>query len=413
MVEPAPSRVESAPRTRLLRANPAFRALCASRAVSFLGDGIATTVLVLLAARRDGPAGVSLLLIANALPRFGGPLAGVLADRFRIRRLMMTCELASAAVFGLIAAVLPPLPVLIGLVAAVSTLATIRNPAGRSLVPVLVGKGDRTAANALFGLGRTLQLAAGPGLGGLLVAGPGGLHTALAVDAATFVVSALLLAELPGLAPVRDPAEATGVWAEAAAGLRYVARHRQVRVLVVTLFLVVAFAAVDNVALVFLIRNQLSASPGGYGLAASAFGVGMLVAALACTRLARRRSPATLIVVAVAASGAGAMLTGLAPTLVAVVAAQLIAGAGNAGENIGYDTAIQQVVPRQFLARVFGTLGTAAQLGAAFAYIAGGLLVEWVGARATFVMAGSATLAVLIILIPAIRHRSDDLDNCP
>ncbi|WP_405779117.1 MFS transporter [Streptomyces sp. NBC_00859] len=412
MVEPSPVPVAPLPRTRLLRGNPAFRALCASRAVSFVGDGITTTVLVVLAARQNGPAGVSLLLLANALPRLAGPLAGVLADRIPTRRLMMCCELASALVIGLIAATLPPLPVLTPLVVLAGALATIRNPAGRSLVPVLVDAPDRAPANALFGLARTLQLAVGPGLGGLLAAGPGGIHTALAVDAATFAVSALLLAGLPVLGPTRDPSAVTGVWAEATAGLRYVASDRQVRTLILTLFVIVAFAGVDNVALVFLAGDRLAGGPAGYGLAASAFGLGMLLAAAACARLARGRSPAALLVIAIAVSGAGTVLTGLAPALAVVLMTQLLAGAGNAGENIGYDTVIQNVAPRPMLGRVFGTLGTAAQLGAAFAYLAGGLLVNLVGARATFVLAGAGTLAVLLVLAPVLRHRTQPDPGC-
>ncbi|MFF1615157.1 hypothetical protein ACFVYA_46105, partial [Amycolatopsis sp. NPDC058278] len=84
-----------------------------------------------------------------------------------------------------------------------------------NLVPVLIDAADRTPANALFGLGRTLTLTVGPGLGGLLGAAPGGVHTALAVDAATFLASALLLRGLPASAPARDPDAVTGVWAEA------------------------------------------------------------------------------------------------------------------------------------------------------------------------------------------------------
>jgi MFS family permease len=212
------------------------------------------------------------------------------------------------------------------------------------------------------------------------------------------VVSALLLARLPALAPVRDPAAATGVWAEAGAGLRYVATHRQVRVLVLTLFLLVAFAGVDDVALVFLTGDQLGAGPAGYGLAAGAFGIGMLLASVACTRLARGRPPVALLTVGIVATGAGTLLTGLGPVLAVVVAAQLVAGAGNAAENIGVDTAVQDLVPRPLLGRVFGTVGTAAQLGAGVAATAGGLLVDLAGARATFVLAGAGTFAVLLAL---------------
>jgi MFS family permease len=315
MPKSLPSTARPATRTSLLRGNPAFRSLCASRAVSFIGDGIAMTALILLVAPRDGPEGVGMLLLANALPKLGGPLAGVLADRVQTRRLLVGCDVASALVIGVIAVTLPPLPLLIALVAVAGILATIRNPAGRSLVPVLVELPDRVPANALFGLTRTLTLTVGPGLGGLLAAAPGGVHTALAVDAATFVASALLLTGLPAIAPVRDPAAVTGIWAEAIEGLRYIAAHRQILVLVLSLFLLVAFAAVDNVALIFLTSDVLHTGPTGYGLASSAFGIGMLLASLACVRLARGRSPIKFLIVAVVATGAGTIVNGLAPVL--------------------------------------------------------------------------------------------------
>jgi MFS family permease len=390
-------------RTRLLRDNPGFRALCVSRAVSCIGDGITTATLVLLAAAQYGPTGVSLLLVANSLPRFGGPFAGALVDRVRTRRLIMWCDVASAVIIGLIALTVPPLPALLALVFVAGALSTLRSPAGRSLVPVLVSAADRGPANALFGLGRTLQLAVGPGVGGLLSLAPGGVRTALAVDVATFVVATVLLARLPAVQPARDPVATTGIWAEAVAGMRYIAANRPVRTLILTMFALVVFATVDNVALVFLTGDHLAAGPAGYGLAASAFGVGMTLTSLAGTRVARGRSPMALLAVAIAATGVGMIVAGSAPTLVVVLAAQLIAGAGNAGENIGFDTAVQNAVPRPLLGRVFGTLSTAAQLGSALAYLAGDLLLNLVGPRGTFVLAGLGTLVVLLSLAPALR----------
>lgn len=382
-------------RTGLLRARPAFRALCASRAVSSIGDGVGATVLTLLVARSDGPAGVSALLLAGALPRFGGPLAGALADRYDTRRLMATCELTAALVVGLIAVTLPPLPVLVGLAAVVATLATVRAPAGRSLVPVLVGPLDRAPANALFGAAFDLRLAVGPALGGLLMAAPGGAHTALAGDAASFLVSAVLLRRLPRSRSPRDRA-VSGIRAEAVAGVVYVVRHRPIRTLVLVVFLLVAFAAVDNVALVFLVEVDLAGGPGEYGLAAGAFGAGMLLASAGCVRWARGGSG--LLAVAIVATAAGTAATGLAPALAVAAVAQLVAGTGNAIEHVAEDTLVQGLVPRALLGRVFGTVATAAQLGAGVAYLGGGLLVGPLGARGTLVVAGAGTLAALVLL---------------
>ena len=174
--------------------------------------------------------------------------------------------------------------------------------------------------------------------------------------------------------------------------------------LVIALFLVVAFAGVDNVALVFLARDELRAGPLGFGLAASGFGVGMLLASAAYTRTGGR-SPVAMLLAGTAATGAGTLLTGLAPALAVAVATQLVAGAGNATENIGYDTVVQDLVPRELLGRVFGTVGTAAQLGAALAYAGAGPLVSLAGPRAVFVLGGAGTLATLLALAPALHHR--------
>jgi MFS family permease len=113
-----------------------------------------------------------------------------------------------------------------------------------------------------------------------------------------------------------------------------------------------------------------------------------------------------LIVGAVVATGAGTLVTGLAPMLAVVVAAQAVAGAGNAVENIGYDTAVQDTVPRALLGRVFGILGTAAQLGASLATAAGGVLVALAGPRAVFVGSGVATFAVAVALAVTLRREA-------
>lgn len=215
-------------------------------------------------------------------------------------------------------------------------------------------------------------------------------------------MSAVLLRGLPAITPARDPAAATGIWAEPAEGLRCIAARRRILALVLGLFLLVAFAAVDNVALVFLTGKALHAGPAGYGLASSAFGAGMLLASLACARLAHGRPQAMLLIAAVVATGAGTIINGLAPVLAVVVVAQLIAGAGNAVENIGYSTVVQELVPRQFLGRVFGTVGSASQLGAAAAYAADSFMVGLAGPRTTFVLAGIGTFAVLLVLVPVL-----------
>jgi len=121
-------------------------------------------------------------------------------------------------------------------------------PAGRGAVPALVDDADLVSANAWLGTALNMQVALGPLLGGVLVASLG-VRGALAADAASFVVSGVLLLGVPRLPPGEDR-EREPFRRELHAGLAFARRHRVARAVVVSLFLGVAFAGVDNVALV-------------------------------------------------------------------------------------------------------------------------------------------------------------------
>lgn len=180
-------------------------------------------------------------------------------------------------------------------------------------------------------------------------------------------------------------------------------RTRVVRALVITLFLGVAFAAVDNVALVFLVRETLGGGPVGYGLVSAAFGVGMLGVSLG---LSWRRLPiglSTLLIVAWVASGVGTVATGLAPLVALVAVGQAVSGLGNGLENIAADTLIQRAVPPEMLGRAFGVVSTAAMGGSTVAYAAGGVLLDLTSPRAMFLIGGVGTLVVSAFLWSALR----------
>jgi predicted MFS family arabinose efflux permease len=291
--------------------------------------------------------------------------------------------------------------VLLALVAASAVLDTLFAPAGRTAVPALVHADDLLQANAWMGTSLNLQVALGTLLGGALVAAIG-VGGALAFDAVSFAVSALLLVGLP---PLRSTSTGTpaGFLAVGREGLSCAWRTRVVRRFLIVLFLGVAFAAVDNVALVFLVRETLGGGPVAFGLVSAAFGVGMISASLGLS--IRRTSVAvtTLLIVAWLTSGFGTVATGLAPLIAVAALAQAMGGFGNGLENIAADTLIQQAVPREMLGRVFGLVTTAAFGGSTLAYAAGGPLLDLTSPRAVFLIAGAGILAVTAFLWFALR----------
>lgn len=389
----------------LLRSNPSFRYFWSARAVSFVGDGMALIALLLYVQEtRESGVAVSLLLLAATIPRLLGPLAGALADRVEQRRLMVACDLGQAALYAAIAALLPPFPVLLALVLVASTLATLFRPAGQSALPALVKTDDLLAANAWLGTALNFQVAVGPLAGGVTT-DLLGIRSALGVNALTFVLSAALLTRLPALQPQRE--ETHSFLATAAAGISFARSHPVARAVLLALFTGVAFAAVDNVALVFLARDTLGASPLGFGVLATAFGVGMVLASLVLTGRSVRLSAATLFLTGIVLNGVGTLITGLVPALAAAVFVQMLAGAGNGINNIGADTLMQQSVPRPMLGRVFGLAGTAAFAGGGIAAVAGGVLLDLSSPRTVFVVGGSGVLATAALAWTLLRRAGD------
>lgn len=379
--------------------NREFRFLLGARTISHVGDGMALVALLLYVqeTRESGLAVGALLLAATVPVLVVGPIAGTVVDRSDQRSLMITCDCVRLVVYGAIAIFLPPFPVLLALVALASVFDTLFSPAARSVVPALVERDDLRPANAWLGTSVNLQVVLGPLLGGVLSEAVG-VRAAIPGNAVTFALSALLFARLPSLPPAPVPEEARLTFlADVRAGFEYVAAHRAARAVVLSLFLGVTFAAVDNVALVFLARDNLGAGPVGFGSAAAAFGVGMLAATMILVSPRLKVAAATLFLVGMLLNGLGTLATGLAPVLLVAVGFQAFAGAGNGVQNLASDTLVQETVDRSMLGRVFALVQVGAVAGSSVAALVGGLLLDVTSARAVFVIGGTGVLGVLAL----------------
>lgn len=361
---------------------------------------MATLYALLLYLKQTGasPTQVGFVLVARTLPQALGPLAGTLSDRVDARKLMVLCDLGQAATVGVVALFLPPYWLLVALIATYSVFSALFLPAGKGAIPRLVSRDELTQANALMGASFNLAVAVGPALGALLVAGPGA-RFAFFFDATTFLFSALVLSRLPSLTPeVSDeaPAAARSIASEAREGISYLLSHRVARTVALGLFLSVAFAALDNVALVFMVTDTLGADGAAYGLSGTAYGVAMILAPLLLLRFPG--APTRVLLVGLALTGAGLTMGGFAPGLVPFLLFYVLAGAGNGFENVACDTLIGRTVPPAKLGRVFGAVYGPIFMADALAAAVGGLLLAATSPRAVFVVAGFGVLAVLLLV---------------
>jgi MFS family permease len=400
---PSPGRVSA---VRLLTDRAGFRNLWLALTLSYTGTGAALAALLLYAQRTQGTGvAVAAILLALALPRLLGPFAGTLADRTDLRRLLIACDIGQTALFAAIA-LLPPFGVIIALTALATLLTTAYAPARTAMVPNLVEHDELLSANSLIGTAFNMQVAVGPLLGAVLFAA-GGASLALWVNAATFAVSALLTSRVPPAPRSEVDAKApAGVLAETREGFQFAMTHPFTRVVVLTLMFGLIFLAMDNVALVFLVRDTLEGGAVAYGLASGAFGLGMVAGALALLGH-RRFSPVTLYLAGLVMTGFGTLLTGLSPAIAFVIPFQGLAGAGNGVDNVANETLLQQGVPRPMLGRVFGLTGTAANVGAGVAALIGGVLLDVTSPRVVLLIAGVGGLAVTAWGISSLARARD------
>jgi MFS family permease len=409
----------------VLRSHPPFRVLWTARTISFLGDNLSLVALLLYVADQTGQplAVAALLVVGDVLPALLGPVAGALADRFDLRRLMIGCELTQVALTVLLALWLPTLAMLLVVVAARALTAQVFAPASRTAIGAVVDPATLPKANAALGLGTNGAETAGPLLAALLLPLLG-VRGVLLLDAATFLCSAVLLTRLPATRAADrahlpggpdggesgesgDKPARTGLGRDIRDGLSYLRRAVVPRTVLLGFLGVVACNGIDDVALVFLAKQNLGGGDRSVAALLGAVGIGLLVGYWLLGRpRAAGASMLMVLVVGFAISSVGNLLTGLAWAVVVAFGVQAVRGLGLAAMDVAAATALQRTVPAALQGRVFGAFYGVIGVGAGVAYAGGGLLLTLVGPRWAFVLGGAAGLAVTLVTAALLRGRS-------
>jgi MFS family permease len=343
-------------------------------------------------------------LVARLLPTIASPLAGVMADRVDRRVVLVASDLARAVlVLGLVFA--RDLATIYVLVFLMGLARTVFNPTVRAAFPSVVGGGDLTRANALISGTFSVSEAAGPALGGLLVATVG-IEAAFVLDAATYLVSASLLSITPLARPQREE-DGAGFGEDLKAGFTYLAGARVPFAIVLGAFLTVLTINITIPAEVFLAKETFKAGNAGYGLLVGLYGGGMVLGSALMAALGDRVRLLPFYFVGVFVSALALVGVGLSPAFVFALGALVIAGITNGTENVTTDTILQKRVPDAFLGRVFSVRFLGFSVGEAFAYGMGGVIVDASGARFTYLLAGGATAAAGFAILIFLAIASD------
>ena len=402
---------------KLIQGNRDFAKLWAAQLVSLLGDWFNTIVvsaLIVTYTKDTGYQGIAVsgFLIARLIPPLLlRPISGVLADRFDRKRLLILSDLVRAlAVLGLLFTTNGPeyLPLIYVFTIIQFLISSIFEPARNAIMPSILYRHELVIGNTLSSITWSAMLAIGAICGGI-VAELFGIRVALLVDALTFVLSAILVMTIviPAV-PRSELGQALRVKSDVAQrtfadGIRFLRRQPGVAA---ALFVKSAQSLANVDALMIIYGTQVFAL-GDQGITSmailwAAFGIGAVIGPLITNRFSDEsvRILRRLIVIGFVLIALGWLLWGVAPSLELLALAVVVRSMGGSVNWTYSSVILQQIVPDEYLGRMFSLDFAGFELVQSIGIVVIGLLIDAVGVgRVGTIVFVSAFIALIPTLI--------------
>src|SRR4051794_38078270 len=383
-----------------------FRRLFACYTVDELGNWLGEIALAVIVYERTGSAVATagLFVAARFLPAFLGPPLLARLEVSRRRHLLRLLFLAEAVTFAVLAisaeAALIPLVIAIAIVD--GTLAR----AGRATIRAATTAefpepDDLRRANSALNVSFTANAALGPAIAGAVVAGIG-TGGALWLDAASFLVVALIAPRVRLARDEQADADEAGWRERLAAGLRYVREQPKVRALLAGQAAAMLFFSLVVPIEVVFVEQTLGGGAAAYGALLASWGVGM-VAGAGVFAAAKRAPLVALAVGSTLLVGVSYGLIGISQTLVAACLASVVGGLGNGVQWVAVLNAIQRATVPAMQLRVMALYESVATAAPAVGFALGGAIAALASPRAAYLAAATGVLVTLLVAGVVVR----------
>jgi len=364
---------------------------------------------------QSSPLLVALVQTATNLPVFMlGVPAGAIADLVDRRKLLLVTQgwmLAAAGVLGALTVlgIIGPYP-LLWLTFALGLGSAMNGPAWQAIMPELVPKRELPAAIALNSVGFNLARAAGPALGGLVVAAVGA-GAAFILNAISFV-GVLIVLHWWKREPEHEAIGSEGVGPAIWAGIRYVRFAPFMHSVLLRSGLFVISASAIWAILPVVAKVELHSESTAYGVLLGFLGLGSITGALILSRLRQQLSREVLATSGVVLFGLANIGLAAATRFSVVCALMMAGGIGWMTVNSTLNTAAQTSLPGWVRARALGVYLLVFQGAMAIGSVIWGAVASRYGLRFTLLLAGLA-LIVAAAITGRLRLGAADLDTTP
>ncbi len=397
-----------------IKHNRNFASVWLANLISTLGDRVHHVALAALVYQLTGSlAETGLALVATALPDLVlGLVAGAVVDRLDRRRVMVVTDFLRAP----LVAIVPFIAYHSMLLAfvdlfVVNTLSVANRPAANAIIPSIVPEEEFTAANSLASVSQNTSDIVGYPLAGVLIgifAGwlgtRDGLQAAFLFDAASFLVSGLLVLTVKTPAFARIKAGLTSIRAEVMEGLNFVRSSPVLRSTTLVTLLGPLILGATTPLLVGYAWNILGGGQWEYAMMGTGISAGSIAGGLWLGSENRIR-PGVLIVVGLAVMGVGVMATASVHYLWFAVATIALCGIGSMMVIIPGVTLVQLYTPAHLLGRVFSVRSTLIYGAIIISNAIGGWAGQQYGVRPSLFACGALLFVSTVVasLFPSIR----------
>jgi MFS family permease len=388
-----------------LAENRDFKVLLTSQAVSALGDAVSFTALPLLVLALTGSGfAMGVVGAVQTLPDLiFGTLAGAMADRSDRKRMMFLADAGRAFLTAMIPVSVavggPTMAVILVVAAPMSILRSFFLAGYTASIPALVGRSQIGRANSIFEALYSLGFIVGPAIAGLLAAtiGPG---PALAIDAASFGVSAL------GLALVRTDLRAAvdrerpPILSAIREGIDYILASQVLRTIILLWSTVSILIAPLVTALAVRITRDLGEPSSTLGVMLATYGVGTVAGSLISARIINHVRPGVVMLIGNVTLGMALVLVAVERTIPILLATALVAGVAQSMTLVTYITLRTAYSPDEFLGRIGSTARTVSLGLQPIGLLIGGALIDLIGGSTTMALMGGAIALVSLAFVP-------------
>ena len=338
-----------------------FRLLWLAQSLSVIGDNIVLVALALFIIQRTGSAtDLGLVLAAHALSLVIFLLiGGVWADRLPRHRVMVITDLTRFGLHALLCLLIFSGEVRVWQVVVIEVLfgaaEAFSRPAASGLLPQTVPEGDIQQATALTGMSNNVAEFAGPALASALVLGAGA-GWAFGLDAATFLISAVLLSGISprrraGTAPVEPGEEHAGLCESIREGSAEVRSRTWVWATLASFCAALFFGLSPWYVLGPVVAQSRYGHVSVYGIVEAALGAGTIAGSLIGLGW-RPRHPMRLAMIGIMLWPITSIMYATGMTLALVVPATAVSGIGIALFDVWWLTALAERIPPDRLSRV-------------------------------------------------------------